>query len=361
MRILLPYFTRNNIEITDSVVIGGIERFAQLIYQNFDDVVPVHFTDEDRKKRRVTDKILAAIESHEPDVVIVNYDNAPLTTRLQARTNTPILWITHTGAGGISKIGHMQQMHEFQSKGGIVAFVSEHQHLGMDKLSQRIESKPLPIEDFINSAFSSGDEKVLEREYDAVTVGRTDKTKNPFWMPKKLNGSGLHNIVLTQNVSELLYGEHAKYYEDNLHWEYPNEVVRGLSYEATMTRMAQAGCYVSTCPAETWGITALEALAHGLPTILVTNTTDSHASELIPVINNHITKVRTTVKGDELAEIVRKMNKLSFAERLEISELTKEKHSLSAWKKNIENIVDKTIECVIIDNTDEASLQSFFV
>ena len=50
MRILLPYFTRNNIEITDSVVIGGIERFAQLIYQNFDDVVPVHFTDEDRKR-----------------------------------------------------------------------------------------------------------------------------------------------------------------------------------------------------------------------------------------------------------------------------------------------------------------------
>jgi len=51
MRILLPYFTRNNIEITDSVVIGGVERFAQLIYQNFDDVIPVHFTDEDRKKR----------------------------------------------------------------------------------------------------------------------------------------------------------------------------------------------------------------------------------------------------------------------------------------------------------------------
>jgi len=360
MRILLPYFTRNNIEITDSVVIGGIERFAQLIYQNFDDVIPVHFTDEDRKKRRVTDKILAAIDSYSPDVVIVNYDNAPLTTRLQARTNTPILWISHTAAGGISKIGHMQQMHEFQSNGGVVAFVSQHQHLGMDKLSQRVEGKPLPIVDFIDSAFSDGTEKVLERSYDAVTVGRTDKTKNPFWMPKKLDGTGLHNIVLTSHVTELLYGEHAKYYEDNLHWEKPNEVIRGLSYNDTMTYMAQAGCYISTCPVETWGITALEALAHGLPTVFVTNSTDTHASESIPVINKHITKVRTSVKGNDLADIVRSLNKYSFDQRVEISEMTKEKHSLKAWKKNIENIVDKTIECVIIDNNAEASLSSFF-
>jgi glycosyltransferase involved in cell wall biosynthesis len=360
MRILLPYFTRNNIEITDSVVIGGVERFAQLIYQNFDDVIPVHFTDEDRKKRRVTDKITAAIDTYSPDVVIVNYDNAPLTTRLQAKTNTPILWISHTAAGGISKIGHMQQMHEFQEKGGVVAFVSKHQHLGMDKLSQRIEKKPLPIVDFINSAFCSGDEKVLEKTYDAVTIGRTDKTKNPFWMPKKLDGSGLHNIVLTSHVSELLYGEHLKYYEDNTKWERPNEVLRNLPYDQVMTYMAQAGCYVSTCPVETWGITALEALAHGLPTILVTNTTDSHASESIPVINKDIIKVRSTIKGEDLADIVRSLNKLTFTERQDISERTKAKHSLWAWKKNIEKVLTKTIECVIIDNNDEASLSSFF-
>ena len=230
----------------------------------------------------------------------------------------------------------------------------------MDKLSQRVEGKPLPIVDFIDSAFSEGNEKVLERNYDAVTVGRTDKTKNPFWMPKKLDGSGLHNIVLTSHVSELLYGEHAKYYEDNLHWEKPNEVIRGLSYNDTMTYMAQAGCYISTCPVETWGITALEALAHGLPTVLVTNSTDTHASESIPVINKHITKVRTSVKGNDLADIVRSLNKFTFEQRVEISEMTKEKHSLTAWKKNIENIVDKTIECVIIDNNAEASLSSFF-
>lgn len=360
MRILLPYFTRNNIEISDSVVIGGIERFAQLIYQNFDDVIPVHFTDEDRKKRRVTDKITAAVEAHNPDIVIVNYDNAPLTTRLQARINTPILWITHTGAGGISKIGHMQQMHEFQAKGGVVAFVSEHQHAGMDKLSQRIENKPLPIDDFINSAFSDGTEVVSEIDFPAVTVGRTDKTKHPFWMPKKLNGTGVHNVVLTQNVSELLYGPHKEYYEDNLHWEHPNQVIRGLTYANTMKLMATAGCYVSTCPAETWGITALESLAHGLPTILVTNSTDTHASESIPVINKHIVKVRTSVKGQDLADIVRDLNKISFDQRVEISEMTKEKHSLEAWKKNIEKVVDKTIECVIIDNNVEASLSSFF-
>lgn len=358
MKILLPYFTRNNIKITDSVVIGGIERFAQLIYQNFDNVIPVHFTDEDRKKRRVTSLISAAAEHHDPDVIIVNYDNDPITVKLQAATNTPILWISHTGAGSISKLGHVKSMQEFIFKSGTLAMVSEHQWYGMNKLSIRVENKPLQLNGgFINSAFSLGDEVVSESEYDAVTVGRTDKTKNPFWLHKKLQNTELHNLVLTSYVSELLYGEHKKYYEENLHWEYPNEVIRGLSYTETMKKMSQASCYVSTCPVETWGITALEALVHGLPTVLVTNSSNSHASESIPAINKDVVKVRTTVKSQELSDIVKDLRKTTYQERVEISERTKEKHSLDAWKSSIENTVDKTIENY---KTNETCLMNFF-
>ena len=359
MKILLPYFTRNNIKISDPVVIGGIERFAQLIYQNFDNVIPVHFTDEDRKKRRVTDLISAAADHHQPDVIIVNYDNDPITVKLQAVVKVPILWISHTGAGGISKLGHVKSMQEFLSKNGTLSMVSEHQWQGMDKLSRRVESKPLDLNGgFINSSFSHGTEVVAEAEYDAVTVGRTDKTKNPFWMHNKLKNSGLHNIVLTSYVSELLYGEHKKYHEENLHWEAPNEVIRGLSYIETMKKMSQASCYISTCPSETWGITALEALAHGLPTILVTNSSETHASECIPAINRDIVKVKTTVKPGELEEIVRDFKKVSFEERVEISERTKEKHSVERWKSNIENIVDKTIDNYKNESKD---LTSFFI
>jgi glycosyltransferase involved in cell wall biosynthesis len=351
---MIPYFTRNNIKISDSVVIGGIERFAQLIYQNFDDVVPVHFTDEDRKKRRVTNLISAAVDHHQPDVIIVNYDNDPVTVNLQAAVNVPILWISHTGAGGISKLGHVKSMQQFLSKNGTLAMVSEHQWQGMDKLSRRVENKPLELNGgLINSAFSLGNEVVSEADYNAVTVGRTDKTKNPFWMHKKLQKSGLHNVVLTSYVSELLYGEHKTYYEENLHWEAPNEVIRGLSYTDTMKKLSQASCYISTCPVETWGITALEALAHGLPTILVTNSTESHASECIPAINRDVVKVKTTISSSDLEAIVRKLDKTSFQERLEISDRTKEKHSRQAWKTSIENAIDKTI------NNHKATSNSF--
>lgn len=345
MKIMIPYFTRNNIKISDPVVIGGIERFAQLIYQNFDEVVPVHFTDEDRKKRRVTSLIAAAVEAHNPDVIIVNYDNDPVTVRLQEAVNVPILWISHTGAGGISKIGHVESMQKFLSNNGTLAMVSEHQWQGMDKLSRRVTGKVLDLNGgYINSAFSKGDEVVLEAEYDAVTVGRTDKTKNPFWLHKKTEGTGLHTLVLTSYVSELLYGEHKEYYEANKHWEHPQEVIRGLSHSDTMKKMAEAGCYVSTCPVETWGITALEALAHGLPTVLVTNSTETHASECIPAINKDIVKVRTTVKSEDLKEIIKNLRKISYQERVEISERTKEKHSVEAWKTSILNSIDKTIE-----------------
>lgn len=344
MKIMIPYFTRNNIKISDSVVIGGIERFAQLVYQNFDNVIPIYFTDEDRKKRRVTSLISAAVDHHQPDVIIVNYDNDPITVNLQAVVNVPILWISHTGAGGISKLGHVKSMQKFLSKNGTIAMVSEHQWRGMDKLSRRVENKPLKINGgFINSAFSLGNEVVSETDYNAVTVGRTDKTKNPFWVHKKLQNSGLHNVVLTSYISELLYGDHKTYYEENLHWKAPNEVIRGLNYSDTMKKLSQASCYISTCPVETWGITALEALAHGLPTILVTNSTESHASECIPAINRDVIKVKTTISSSDLETIVRKLDKISFQERLEISNRTKEKHSRKAWKTSIENAIDKTI------------------
>lgn len=346
MKILLPYFTRNDIKISDSVVIGGIERFAQLIYQNFDQVIPVHFTDEDRKQRRVTTKIAAAVNHHNPDVIIINYDNDPLTVRLQNTVETPILWISHTAAGGISKIGHVQSMNKFIEKCGVLAMVSDHQYQGMNKLSLRIDGIELLLNGgFINSAFSKGDEKVSEEIlYDAATVGRTDKTKNPFWLHKKVENSKIHSLVLTSHVPELLYGDHREYYENNIHWKYPNETIRGLSHKETMETMSKSGCYVSTCPVETWGITALEALAHGLPTVLVTNSTNTHASECIPASSEHITKLKSNVKSDEVVEVIRKLNKINYNQRLEISEMTKEKHSLEKWKNNLINILDKTIE-----------------
>lgn len=346
MKILLPYFARNNITISDSVVIGGIERFAQLIYQNLDEVIPLHFTDEDRKMRRVTTKIAAAVNHYRPDVIIVNYDNDPLTVRLQSSVKTPILWISHTAAGGISKIGHVQSMNKFLENCGTLAMVSDHQYQGMDKLSLRINGKTLDLNGgFINSAFSKGDEKVSsDIMYDAVTVGRTDKTKNPFWLHKKVQNSNIHSLVLTNHVPELLYGEHKEYYEENNHWKYPNETIRGLSHKETMETMSKSGCYVSTCPVETWGITGLEALAHGLPTILVTNSTNTHASECIPYSPDHIVKIKSNAKSEDVVEIIKKLNKISYDQRLEISEKTKEKHSLDSWKRNLINILDKTIE-----------------
>lgn len=337
MKILLPYLTRSGVSISDPKVLGGVERFAQLLYQNVPSVIPVEFTDDDRKARRVTKLILDAYNKHNPDIIISNYDNNTTTVNVQKCVNVPYLWISHSAAGGISKIGHCESMHEFVSAGGTLAMVSEWQYEGMNKLSNRLFKKNLPLHGYINPAFCSGDE-YFENEWthDAVTIGRTNNAKNPFWLHKKLQGSNKTSLVLTNSPSEEeLYGPHKAYYDANVHWDYPQETLRGLPHADVMKRIHNGKYYVSTWPVETWGITALEALSRGIKVILSCNSTMTHASETIAANPNHVVKVKSTVKQDDLIDILNK-----DYSREEIFETTIKKHTKELWLESLEKLIN---------------------
>lgn len=347
MKILLPYYTRSDIKIDDKLVIGGLEKFAQLVYQNFSEVIPVHFTDNDRKKRLVTSKIVAAAKSNNVDIIISNYENDTLTINPQKELDIPILWISHSCAGGIGRISQVKTMVDFIDNGGTVYMMSENQYNGMNKLSKRVnDGKPLILNGgYINSAFCNGDEKVADIiEQDAVTIGRMNREKNPFWIHKKLEGSGKHSLVLTSYIKEFMNKDQEEYYEENKNWKYPQETLVGLQHTQVLDKMSKSGCYVSTHPRESWGITALEALSYGLPTVLLTDSTGIHSSECIPASNEHIFKISTGTKKSDFVNLVDKLNKIGYSERVDISEKTKEKHSRESWKKSISNAIDKTIE-----------------
>ena len=119
MKVLIPFFMTDEHDLDSPHVSGGIERFIQLIYQNFPgEVIPFYYNDEDRKKRRTTTKLSQAIIQHEPDVLMVNFDSPTLIGNIRETFNTPIAWISHTAAGGISKVGHVEEVMRFTANGG---------------------------------------------------------------------------------------------------------------------------------------------------------------------------------------------------------------------------------------------------
>ena len=106
------------------------------------------------------------------------------------------------------------------------------------------------------------------------------------------------------------------------------------------------------------GITALEALARGLPVVVATDTKDTHASDCIPAKPEHLVKVRSNIRPTGFKEVVDKLLALDYNERIAISELTKQKHSKENWIKSLQDLFEQTIDRQ--KNTKETTIFDMF-
>ena len=213
------------------------------------------------------------------------------------------------------------------------------------------------IKGFINPSYL--EETVVISDdllYDCATVGRCDNEKAPFLLHKKLEKSNLNSLVMT-NDGVYKSDTINEYVEANQHWSDPRHTFRGLPHTEVMQNIAKSRSFVSTWPKESWGITAMEALGSGVPTILFTGDSGVHASESIAADPSHYIKLSRKCTNSEFEEAVSKMLKFSKEDRKRISDMTKEKHSLSNWKMGI----DKVVNLRYNDNTGKTNnLTEFF-
>lgn len=342
-KIVMPFLMNDENDLDSPRVSGGLERFSQFIYKYASaEVIPFYYNREDRKNRTVTPKLLAFIHNHKPDLVISNQDSGTITTNIQKVVDVPMLWISHTAAGGIFKIPQLDMMKEFVDNGGTLAMVSQWQYDGMNDLSKRVRSRELELNGgLINSAFCTGDEQVsMQVDYDCVTIGRVDKEKDPFLLHKLAGKSDLKSLVLTSAYDLLPVQQ--EYLDKNKHWEGLRETKFNLKHAEVMDHLSRSGVYLSTCPRETWGITALEAFARGIPVILfrLAANKNKHASEdIAPGPEYFEAMTNKTEKDFKLA-----VDKLLKVDRMELSQKTKEKHSKENWIRTLDNLIDRSIE-----------------
>jgi hypothetical protein len=79
-------------------------------------------------------------------------------------------------------------------------------------------------------------------------------------------------------------------------------------------------------------------LSHGLPLLLVTDTTGKHSSTTIAASTSHYRNVSKTIKPNEIKGIIKEMNEISLTERQTIAKMTQEKHSLEKFKETMNTV-----------------------
>lgn len=329
-KILLPYLSRSGNDIHSNTIVGGIEKFTKSVYEIFPDSIPVQITPEDRKAKKTKKIYLDAVHRHSPDLIIVN-DIDQYWLHPQIELGIPTIAIAHEPlVRDIRYVAWWGGMQKFIDAGGHLYFVSEYQQEFHEGHVKRITGWPLKgVKGTINSGFANGDEEVAEKPYfDAVTIGRTDLTKNPFLLHKKLANTNKISCVLTNEENFQHSEAQRKYWDDNLHWKEPQYTYRGMNHQDTLKLMSTAKSYVSTMPVESWGITCMEALLHGVPVILLCDKNGKHASEIIPAKSTHYVILDKNCTPEELAGAIKE---LTYEERIQISWETKKKHSKEKW------------------------------
>jgi hypothetical protein len=344
MKILIPQTLPYDIGTEDDIaakkiVLGGIEKFCADIERTVDGAIPVVITKSQRKNRLTKKIITKAILEHEPDMILFNN---PWMGNMMMEFGIPLICIMHeplvrdirmVELGGILK--------RLNDSGAHLYFVSPIQleyHRSMAKRIKNIDFGE--IKGFINSSYVSTNNAVsTEFTYDCATVGRNDNEKNPFLIHKKLQKSGLNTLVLT-NHAKYVNDAQNEYVEKNSNWVAPQHTIYGLPHDQVMKTLTKSKVFCSTWPKESWGITAMEALGLGMPTILMCKD-NVHASENIAADPSHIVKLDINCTNAEFEIAVRKAMETPYEKRVEIMEMTKEKHSRENWKRTILNIIDR--------------------
>ena len=351
----VPVDGTENVDVNSPVVAGGIEKFTGHLNREFD-INTVNISKEDRAKRLTTKIIASAIGTQSPDIIILN---SPWMYSTAIRNSgVPVIMFVHEGLQRDIRMVNLGSLLKQMINDGVhIYYVSERQFLYHKSLVKRIENIDIDISDikgFINPSYCENTVFSEDLIYDSVTIGRTDITKNPFKLHELVQGSQYTSLVMTNGGTYKSEAQN-KYVEKHKHWQAPQHTFRLLPHSEVIQNLSKSKVFVSTCPIESWGTTAMEALGCGIPLILLTDATGIHSSQNIAADPSHYINLSVKSSKKDFISTMETLMDIPTSKRREIYEMTNEKHSKEKWIKTFDTIFNKCY-----DDRTVSNLSSFF-
>ena len=341
---------------SDGIVSGGIEKFSQQLV-DIVGVIPIYISKEDKKNRNTNYIIKRSVLNVIPDIIIIN---EPWAYNHVKKFNVPIVCIMHeplTRDIRMVQLGHI--LREMIDAGVHLYFVSKRQfqfHKEMAKRIQNVDILDEEIKGFVSSSFCENMIFSNKSKYDCCTIGRSDISKNPFRLHRFMKNSDMSSLIMTNDVVYKSDNQN-KYVESNRHWKDPQSTLKNLPYNEVIDNLSKSKSFCSTCPDESWGITAMESLGCGVPVILLTDDSGNHASEDIAADTSHYRKLNVKSKSSDFIKLVRELGQFSLLKRKEIFDLTNAKHNMYNWKRQFEDMFDKRLDDKTMNKSSRNTLE----
>jgi glycosyltransferase involved in cell wall biosynthesis len=326
VRIVVPYRDVLGRSIDSNVTSGGIERFIRHLRDELDDVRVVdvselYYPDPTAMRKLVEEACENA------DLLICNYPNRHLNYELSGKL--PILWINHHTAGLhplSNEIACHMSIHV--KEGNRLWMVSKKQARDWIEFGKNLGFKITCHGIIQPSMVHEVRDHSGEFRWDAVTVGRCDEIKNPFLLHEVAERARMRSLVMCGYMAN-------EYCTENQDWMGYQTTGWNYSDAKLSAELSRCGVFLVTWPEETFGIAALEALAHGLPLVLYAPSGSHACEELIPG-SPWIFSARSK---DEIAPALRRMMEITPRERILLASTARAMHSANAWRRKLKEMI----------------------
>lgn len=295
-------------------------------------------------KKQIYSRILKSIENFQPDIIYSNADFGSFYTPLM-NLNIPIIYNYHILPGTWADLNSGNLLHEFLNAGNSMICVSKVHFDSVVNYYRKHRTKwtfDEIIPDGILFPSYSNQEEIQSGTNTIKHCSRASKIKDTFLIHNMMESTDIKSEVYTSLI-RIGHEEEDPYITTNMknYGSFPRTTIVGLEHPKMIQQISKAGCvFVGNAP-DTFCITALEALSHGVPIIVKGRNGTHPAKEMIT--EEYSEYVHIYSGKVDFIEMAKKFVLLPISERMNIANAVYEMTSKEKYKKNMQNVLDKAV------------------
>lgn len=316
-----------------------------------------------RNRRDIYRVLIDDIKKFSPDVIFSCHELSKFYQDLNNFLSIPIIYQTQSIPGFFADLNYANSLYDLSNNGLTIACVSEYHKNKFEAYYKKHRTgwkfNKIDVDAIIPSSYCS--ESITAIESDGVVrhVSALNPQKKTFAIHHFLEGTGIDSEVFT--TSSYLSSDKSivEYAKTNL-YKYGDKTILNADRNVIMSSIAKAACtFVGLASYDTYTITSLESLSHGVP-LIVWGTKDRIHPALEMCDDVMKEKYIAVIKNkQEFLSAVEKFKTYSLKDRQELADRTYEMNSIDKFTKNLENVFQSAIEKSKAKQRLSSTLDSF--